>query len=194
LDRLYHLRWQVLANFLFFPTTLIVRYFLSRPTAIVRKQSFLDVRFWPKAALREWRLWTEPVVICMRKTSRNQAFPSNKHDSASAFKLHNPLRPKGYNALRRCLRLLQNPPAYAAMGRGISFACHCKTVIGFGSPLLDSRMTTPYAVSILRLSFYGGHAWGSFVSAGVCYLDRSTNPRMAATHRLVARVTALYFL
>ncbi len=38
----------------------------------------------------------------------------HKRNSASAFKVHEPLRHKGYNTLRRCLRVRQNPPAYAA--------------------------------------------------------------------------------
>jgi hypothetical protein len=41
-----------------------------------------------------------------------------------------------------------------------------------------------------RLCFYGGHAWGAFERAGS--LDRSTNLRMAATFRLVAKVMAPY--
>ena len=62
-----------------------------------------------------------------------------KHDQTIAFKLHQLLRHKGYNTLRLCLRVLQNPPAYTTMRRAISFPCHCKTVIGFGSPFLDKR-------------------------------------------------------
>ncbi len=76
----------------------------------------------------------------------------NKHHAVSAFKLHEPLRHTAYNTLRRYLRVRQNPPAYAAMGRDISFACHCKSVIGFGSPLRYRRMAPPYAV-FLRLRF-----------------------------------------
>ena len=37
----------------------------------------------------------------------------HKRNFASAFKVHEPLRHKGYNTLRRCLRVRQNPPAYA---------------------------------------------------------------------------------
>ncbi|VVN77412.1 hypothetical protein PS684_06198 [Pseudomonas fluorescens] len=55
------------------------------------------------------------------------------------------------------------------MGRDISFACHCKSVIGFGSPLRYRRMAPPYAVSFCGCVLYGGHAWGSFMSAGFPY-------------------------
>jgi len=58
----------------------------------------------------------------------------NKHNAVITFKAHKPLRHPPYNTLRRYLRVRQNPPAYTAMGRAISLACHCKTVIGFGSP------------------------------------------------------------
>ncbi|CAI8926871.1 hypothetical protein EMIT0P294_30384 [Pseudomonas sp. IT-P294] len=49
---------------------------------------------------------------------------ARKPNPESAFKVHEPLRHKGYNTLRRCLRVRQNPPAYAAMGWAISFPCH----------------------------------------------------------------------
>jgi hypothetical protein len=42
------------------------------------------------------------------------ARPTDKHSSVTTFKVHEPLRHKGYNTLRRCLRVRQNPPAYAA--------------------------------------------------------------------------------
>ncbi len=59
-----------------------------------------------------------------QKQEELTAFAVCKHDAACAFKVHEPLRHKGYNTLRRCLRVRQNPPAYAAMGRAISFPCH----------------------------------------------------------------------
>jgi hypothetical protein len=43
---------------------------------------------------------------------------ARKPNPESAFKVHEPLRHKGYNTLRRYLRVRQNPPAYAAW-RGI---------------------------------------------------------------------------
>ncbi|CAI8726229.1 hypothetical protein EMIT0P260_120099 [Pseudomonas sp. IT-P260] len=48
----------------------------------------------------------------------------HKRTPATTFKVHEPLRHTGYNALRRYLRVRQNPPAYTAMGRAISFPCH----------------------------------------------------------------------
>ncbi len=74
--------------------------------------------------------------ICyILKGEIKQARAGHKRDLAITFKLHQLLLQKAYNALRRCLRVLQNPPAYTAIGWAISFPCHCKTVIGFGSPL-----------------------------------------------------------
>ena len=88
-----------------------------------------------------------PFPVSRQKPFRKQAFPPHKHNLASLFKLHNPLRHKGYNALRRCLRVRQNPPAYTTIDRAISFPCHCKTVIGFGSPVL---VVQPTVVEISR--------------------------------------------
>jgi len=107
----------------------------------------------------------------------------------NAFKLHEPLRHTAYNTLRRYLRVRQNPPAYAAMGRDISFACHCKSVIGFGSPLRYRRMAPPYAVSFCGCVLYGGHAWGSFMSAGFPYRP-VYQPAHGRHLRLVAKVMA----
>lgn len=73
-----------------------------------------------------------------------------KHDQMIAFKLHQLLRHKGYSTLRRCLRVLQNPPACAALRRAISFPCHCKTVVGFGSPYSKLQ---PHPVALIAASF-----------------------------------------
>lgn len=89
-----------------------------------------------------------------------------KRNFASVFKVHEPLRHKGYNTLRRCLRVRQNSPAYAVRKGLYRFPVTEETVIGFGSPLRNRRMASPYAVPYLGLRFYGGHARGSFVSAG----------------------------
>jgi hypothetical protein len=80
--------------------------------------------------------------------------PIGKRHPVTAFKTHKPLRHPPYNTLRRYLRVRQNPPAYTAMGRAISLACHCKTVIGFGSPRRYRRMAPPYSVSLFAAVFY----------------------------------------
>jgi len=53
-----------------------------------------------------------------QNTSKEQGnarpFFAHKRNPASTFKVHEPLRHKGYNTLRRCLHVRQNPPAYAA--------------------------------------------------------------------------------
>jgi hypothetical protein len=90
----------------------------------------------------------------------------------------------GYNALRRCLRVRQNRPACASRAWVLSLLGHCKTVIGFGSPVFQSHSAT-FAETVFFSVFYGGHAQGAFGRAG--FLDRSTNPRMATTLRLVAK-------
>ena len=51
-------------------------------------------------------------------------YTHHKRIAATTFKIHDPLRHNGYNALRRYLHVRQNPPAYTAMGRAISFPCH----------------------------------------------------------------------
>jgi len=43
-----------------------------------------------------------------------RVFAIRKHDWVFRFKPHKALLHKGYNTLRRCLRVRQNPPAYAA--------------------------------------------------------------------------------
>ena len=62
---------------------------------------------------------------------------------ANLFKIHEPLRHNGYNALRRYLRLRQNPPAYTTIARAISFPCHCPSVAGFSSPHGISKCMSP---------------------------------------------------
>jgi hypothetical protein len=59
-----------------------------------------------------------------------------------------------------------------------------KTAIGFGSPLCEVHSTI--ICSDFFLCFYGGHAQGAFGRAGLL-ASRSTNLRMAATFRLVAK-------
>lgn len=63
----------------------------------------------------------------------------------------------GYNTLRRYLRVRQNPPACAAWYRAISFAGHCKTVIGFGRPVASTHSVT-FGGPFPGLQFHGGHA------------------------------------
>ncbi|WP_310409670.1 hypothetical protein, partial [Pseudomonas koreensis] len=46
-------------------------------------------------------------------TCMSEAISELKHHQIPMFKLHDPLRHPGYNSLRHCLRLRQNPPAYA---------------------------------------------------------------------------------
>ncbi|WP_247841720.1 hypothetical protein, partial [Pseudomonas sp. MWU12-3103b] len=53
-------------------------------------------------------------AIC-QTTSKQQSIPAHKRTPATTFKIHEPLRHNGYNALRRYLRVRQNPPAYTAM-------------------------------------------------------------------------------
>ncbi|CAI8973716.1 hypothetical protein EMIT0P218_60197 [Pseudomonas sp. IT-P218] len=90
--------------------------------------------------------------------------------------------------MRNGLRLLQNPPTCAPVWRVLSSARRCPSAIGFGSPDFQAHDYT--FGRFFRLCFYGGHAWGAFERAGS--LDRSTNLRMAATFRLVAKVMAPY--
>jgi hypothetical protein len=82
------------------------------------------------------------------------------------FKLHKPLRHKPYNALRRYLRVRQNPPAYTTMARAISFPCHCPSVVGFSSPHGFSRCMSPIKSGVLS-ALDGGCAQGAFERAGL---------------------------
>jgi hypothetical protein len=135
---------------------------------------------------------------CVERSQPNKSARRNHHrqwlngTSGLAFKLHQLLRHKGYNTLRRCLRVRQNPPAYTAMGWAISFPCHCKTVMGFGSP---SRILLRHlqCCLFLRNSFVWWACVGLIRERRVSQFDRSTNPRMAATYRLVAKVMAPIF-
>jgi hypothetical protein len=45
----------------------------------------------------------------------DECFALIKRNAADTFKLHKPLRHKGYNVLRRCLRAAQNLPAYTTI-------------------------------------------------------------------------------
>jgi len=62
-----------------------------------------------RAAIRRKR-----SARAQQRNSQTSGFLAHKRNSASAFKVHEPLRHKGYDSLRRCLRVRQNPPAYAA--------------------------------------------------------------------------------
>jgi len=95
------------------------------------------------------------------------AFAVCKHDVGLAFKLHQLLRHKGYNALRRYLRIRQNPPACALRPRTLSFTCHCPSVVGFSSPYGLSKCMSPIQSGTSSPALDGGCAQGALERAGL---------------------------
>ena len=65
------------------------------------------IQMWERACSRK-RSSRRPQTTCL-----SEVIPALKHHQITPLKLHDPLRHPGYNSLRHCLRLRQNPPAYA---------------------------------------------------------------------------------